>query len=198
MCNAWNHEPGCSCGFGGAYYGNTVSMADAGGLASYESYVNPFARCPVCRAPVFFYQATNGGRVFFDELGPPWPKHPCTDRTVTRCDIPIDRSLRRPPDAASPAWQREGWFPFFLTDAYLPRGQRQYRVSGRFLTGRESSSVTILMHGDFAGRVSEWVNLWNPTAPTFYRCVKQECEVSGITTGGGRITEHLLKGLVWF
>jgi hypothetical protein len=30
---------------------------------------------------VFFYQNENGSRVFFDELGPPWPKHSCTDNS---------------------------------------------------------------------------------------------------------------------
>lgn len=42
-------------------------------------YVNPNARCPVCGAPVFFYTNASGSRVYFDDLGPPWPKHPCTD-----------------------------------------------------------------------------------------------------------------------
>jgi hypothetical protein len=42
-------------------------------------YAEPNARCPVCDAPVFFYQNEHGSRVYFDELGPPWPKHPCTD-----------------------------------------------------------------------------------------------------------------------
>lgn len=42
-------------------------------------YVNPNARCPVCSAPVYFYANAFGSRVFFDDLGPPWPKHPCTD-----------------------------------------------------------------------------------------------------------------------
>lgn len=42
-------------------------------------FVNPNANCPVCGEPVFFYQNEHGSRVFFDELGPPWPKHPCTD-----------------------------------------------------------------------------------------------------------------------
>lgn len=42
-------------------------------------FVNPNARCPVCGAIVFYYQNERGCRVFFDELGPPWPKHPCTD-----------------------------------------------------------------------------------------------------------------------
>src|SRR4051812_38741158 len=48
-------------------------------FVTYPSYVNPNARCPVCGASVYFYQSPFGGRVFFDELGPPWPKHPCTD-----------------------------------------------------------------------------------------------------------------------
>lgn len=39
----------------------------------------PNAECPVCGQSVYFVQPENGGRVFFDELGPPWPKHPCTD-----------------------------------------------------------------------------------------------------------------------
>ena len=38
----------------------------------------PNARCPVCGDPVFFFMAANGGRVFFDDLGTPWPKHGCT------------------------------------------------------------------------------------------------------------------------
>ena len=43
-----------------------------------STYVTPNAECPVCGAAVFFYRNGNGSRVFFDELGPPWPKHPCT------------------------------------------------------------------------------------------------------------------------
>lgn len=42
-------------------------------------YVNPNAKCPVCRDPVYFYSNQHGSRVFFDDLGPPWPKHGCTD-----------------------------------------------------------------------------------------------------------------------
>lgn len=44
-------------------------------------YVNPNADCPVCGQPVFFFQNEYGSRVYFDELGPPWPKHPCTNHT---------------------------------------------------------------------------------------------------------------------
>lgn len=46
--------------------------------------VNPNARCPECDAPVYYYQNEYGSRVFFDDLGPPWPKHPCTDSRALR------------------------------------------------------------------------------------------------------------------
>lgn len=42
-------------------------------------FVNPNAHCPVCSAAVYFYANEFGSRVYFDGLGPPWPKHPCTD-----------------------------------------------------------------------------------------------------------------------
>ena len=42
-------------------------------------WARPNARCPVCGALVYFYANEHGSRVYFDELGPPWPKHPCTD-----------------------------------------------------------------------------------------------------------------------
>jgi hypothetical protein len=41
-------------------------------------FVKPNVRCPVCGQFVFFYQNEFGSKVFFDELGPPWPKHACT------------------------------------------------------------------------------------------------------------------------
>lgn len=77
-CNAWNHAPDCDCGWGGTFYGHSqgISQALAWPLAA-GSWVNPNARCPVCSAEVFFYKSPTGGRVYFDALGPPWPKHPC-------------------------------------------------------------------------------------------------------------------------
>ncbi len=45
-----------------------------------QSYLDPNARCPVCGASVFFYRSPHNGRVFFDDVGWPWPKHPCTDK----------------------------------------------------------------------------------------------------------------------
>jgi hypothetical protein len=53
------------------------------GECSTACYVNPNARCPSCGAPVFYYQNESGSRVFFDELGPPWLKHPCMDKVAS-------------------------------------------------------------------------------------------------------------------
>jgi hypothetical protein len=106
MCNAWNHPADCNCGwggdghFGGGGFGGYGGYGGGGGgstyrstfegevfefpFVTYPSYVNPNARCPVCGADVYFYQSPYGGRVFFDDLGPPWPKHPCTDNPIVR------------------------------------------------------------------------------------------------------------------
>lgn len=72
--NGWC--PGASGGGGG---GRSSSLGGRG-FRTVESYINPNAYCPVCGEQVFFYQSPFGGRVFFDALGWPWPKHPCTDK----------------------------------------------------------------------------------------------------------------------
>ena len=64
-------------------------------------YINPNATCPVCSEPVFYYQNEFGSRVFFDELGPPWPKHPCTDQGPTPSNTGSDGSPRVPPTLRS-------------------------------------------------------------------------------------------------
>lgn len=58
-------------------------------------FVNPNARCPVCGDAVYFYANQHGSRVFFDELGPPWPKHPCTDLRETLLRRERDRRSGR-------------------------------------------------------------------------------------------------------
>lgn len=59
------------------------------------SGVDPNARCPACGALVFFYWNEFGSRVYFDALGPPWPKHPCTDHESrpgeTRLALTLDQ-----------------------------------------------------------------------------------------------------------
>lgn len=107
-CNAWNHPPNCACGWGGdtGCGGYLGSVGPANGRAwsnvtrpTLESYVNPNALCPVCGDKVFFFQSELGGRVFFDRLGPPWPKHPCTDKRLQNFS---GRSASAPSIVAAP------------------------------------------------------------------------------------------------
>jgi hypothetical protein len=118
-CNAWNHAYDCNCGWGGSTGGGGrrgVATASAPRevrwtdgrdwqperCPRYESYVNPNARCPECGANVFFYQSPHGGRVFFDELGPPWPKHPCTDTHVRRTSMDLVLAVEDTPITSKP------------------------------------------------------------------------------------------------
>lgn len=93
----YRHYSDCSCGwcdksgfgrFDAAPAKATYTNVSARGHLERNSagggraacFVNPNARCPECFAAVFYYQNEFGSRVFFDDLGPPWPKHKCTDR----------------------------------------------------------------------------------------------------------------------
>lgn len=119
MCNSWNHSYDCRCGFGGE--GHLGKSSASAGIfesnflnhrISYESFVNPNAKCPVCKEPVFFYQSPYGGRVFFDELGHPWLKHPCTDTSLKNLDVGLniesndEKSKDFTPERN---WEKEGW-----------------------------------------------------------------------------------------
>lgn len=66
------------------YYASDFLRRNNVGLGKQGCFVNPNARCPVCSKPVFFYSNQYGSRVYFDDLGPPWPKHPCTDNPVRK------------------------------------------------------------------------------------------------------------------
>lgn len=134
-CNAWNHPLGCDCGFGGdtGGYGGlsavpVVRSAD-GRLWSperpktYESYVNPNALCPVCGADVYFYQSPYGGRVFFDDLGWPWPKHPCTDNG----EIPHASWTYTIESQSPPKWKNAGWHPINI--ASFKRAKNGWRLA---------------------------------------------------------------------
>lgn len=76
-CNGNNHSPDCSCGWGGVFHENQEFRTDWGLL---DSYTIPNAKCPCCKNPVYFYRSSEGGSVYFDSMGWPWPKHACTSQ----------------------------------------------------------------------------------------------------------------------
>jgi hypothetical protein len=126
MCNAWNHPVSCTCGFGGEGHSGSRGPDRPSGTRlfwgippitqTYESYTIPNACCPVCGALVFFHQSSNGGRVFFDRLGHPWPKHACTnDRSVPKAIPDALIPARQTGNLKQHEWQPAGWKPFFIS-----------------------------------------------------------------------------------
>lgn len=142
MCNAWNHSPSCTCGWGGeGHLGRTSAGGSLWPRVSISSllrdisrgYVNPNAHCPICGDSVFFYQAPEGGRVFFDSLGPPWPKHPCTDngRPVQR--KLVETQVKQATYTSAEVFQiKDGWEPFLLEDISSTSVPDVYRLLGLY------------------------------------------------------------------
>ena len=88
------------------------------------SWVNPNASCPVCGCAVYFYQSPYGGSVYFDELGPPWPKHACTDHAYL--NSVVERASVKP----GSRWDETGWQPLVNFSVSLV-GSGLYKISGR-------------------------------------------------------------------
>jgi hypothetical protein len=145
MCNAWNHPQDCRCGWGGVGHAgravaqNNISKGVANKFYELESYLVPNAKCPVCKSYVFFYQSENGGRVFFDRLGPPWPKHPCTDaNSATGADFYVKHLSE---ENNLPISNDSAWKPLIVLDITpLPPKFNVFRV--RALT-HEAEKITI-------------------------------------------------------
>lgn len=81
-CNAHNHPPGCDCGFGGDTGGGFFSSNfwGSGDVPMPQNVVRQVTfntTCPLCGEPCYYYENEFGSKVWFDELGVPWTKHPC-------------------------------------------------------------------------------------------------------------------------
>jgi hypothetical protein len=112
MCNAFNHPPEWSCGFGGD--------TGAGGLRQVDGYEWRFDRRPTLDT----YIVPNARCPVFDELGPPWPKHSCTDKRLANSSIfaPIIPSRRRVPH-----WLKTGqWHPLCEHASHSMKPRNRY------------------------------------------------------------------------
>lgn len=124
-CNAWNHPPNCTCGWGGVFYGLGIKTERYYWQVS-DSYTNPNATCPRCRARVFYYESPFGGKVYFDHMGPPWPKHPCMDSHQAR--MQMESATQQSQSAyklQGPKIQIEdGWLPVYCSEVKSSTEQR--------------------------------------------------------------------------
>lgn len=77
MCNAWNHAHSCTCGWGGeGHLGRNYDRHEYSNRYKLTDSFCVRSPCPHCGQYVYFVRH-NGGSVWFDELGKPWPKHSC-------------------------------------------------------------------------------------------------------------------------
>lgn len=112
LSRGYNHRGGCACRFCqprrvGETLPTTADLIPVEGTS--YSYTRP-TTCPVCGEAIFLFMSEHGGRVFFDELGPPWPKHPCTDAASAS---PLVKSISSSDHISIRryAWQEAGWLP---------------------------------------------------------------------------------------
>ena len=153
-----NHYPWCTCGWcvgggGGSAPRRPTSVKkpqDTGFTSeerrqasatlerlkvhSYSScFVNPNASCPICGRSVFFYSNSNGSRVFFDELGPPWPKHPCTDNKTEISYELKNRPIARQHEEVCEIADAER----ISDDTFIPKKGKKRRAKWRLLVVQE-------------------------------------------------------------
>ena len=107
MCNAWNHPSWCKCGFGGEGHRGGGTPDGPPNLFNYrtsrrwsgDDFCHP-TKCPECGAKVYFIRH-NGGSVWVDELGWPWPTHPCFEKE-SQTDTALQLLLQFAPSTEQP------------------------------------------------------------------------------------------------
>ncbi|MDH5923682.1 hypothetical protein L8R85_21875 [Vibrio splendidus] len=103
-----------------AYYGTS------------KAFTVPNATCPKCGASVYYYEHPNGARVFFDSLGPPWPKHPCTAKIA-----PQSKSNKKQ------ILENVGWKPLIIKDIVSSNTQEGYTVQTKAIDTTDKFEIDI-------------------------------------------------------
>ena len=141
-CNAYGHPPECNCGWGGVFYAN-----DTHAFSEEKSkFSSPNSKCPQCGTSVYFYR-NNDSAVYFDEMGPPWPKHACfTEYQIKKAQAKFD--------TANPGQ----WMPLHVF--WLQQGIEQISLIG----------TSPSRHALFSGSIKKL----DVNAPWFYKLISIE------------------------
>lgn len=112
-CNGHNHPAGCQCEFRGGHQGSRPPVWRGWRARAVSRYISgPNATCPECHAPCYFIPVGRGGGAYFDCFGPPWTKHPCTDRRKVYSPF-NDKGVPKLRNRRS-EFERDGWTPLFV------------------------------------------------------------------------------------
>jgi hypothetical protein len=98
-----------------------------------KAFTIPNATCPKCGANVYYYEHPNGARVFFDSLGPPWPKHPCT----TTMTVPKSNNNRKQ------TLENVGWKPLLIKDIASSDTQEGYTLKADAIDTSDTFEIDI-------------------------------------------------------
>lgn len=138
-CNGYNHPKNCKCDFRGGHANSRPPVWRGWRLRSAKRYFSgPNARCPECRAPVFYVPGPKGGGTYFDQFGPPWPKHACTNKPKPYS--PYGPSGKPKLRNRRSKFERDGWLPFFIRHIEL-------LAAGTIIHGVAIDDPTILHFG---------------------------------------------------
>lgn len=185
----WNRSSDTTAS-GHAYFEDCLREVNAH-LGVTSTFIHPNATCPVCGARVFFYQNQLGSRVYFDELGKPWPKHHCTDNDEYQGPFKSDGRVEQ----IAPQWRDKE--ERSIVDFWLKRAQLQpqqdfwqrygvsqwscYRIAKRLNLSAKAllvleplsvpSSRRVFLRGDAVPRTVKeglivfyyrnWINYWD-------------------------------------
>lgn len=90
-----------------------------------NAFTIPNVTCQRCGAKVFYYEHPNGARVLFDQLGPPWPKHPCYEVTQKG-------KVRKPAVTKSrtdwASWKQGLWSPVIVQANVLSEDGKNVKI----------------------------------------------------------------------
>lgn len=112
-CNGHNHSKDCRCNFRGGHPNSHIPRWRGWGRSSIRAYLKaPNAKCPECRAQIYYIPGAKGGGAYFECLGPPWTKHPCTKRP--RAYSPYNAKGQPKLRNRRSTFERDGWIPFII------------------------------------------------------------------------------------
>lgn len=179
-CNGFNHPKNCKCNFRGGHANSRPPVWRGWTRSSIKRYTSgPNAVCPQCRAPVYFVPGPSGGGAYFEKLGPPWPKHPCTDHSKSyspynRAGIPKLRNRRS-------QFERDGWTPFIVRHV-------EELVIGTIIHGVAYDNPTVLHFGSF-----ELVLNPDKERPIYFRRTKKTGEDIELNFFSAKVEEPVTK-----
>ncbi|MGL4219537.1 MAG: hypothetical protein ACRCSS_02745 [Shewanella sp.] len=90
-----------------------------------NAFTIPNVTCQRCGAKVFYYEHPNGARVLFDQLGPPWPKHPCYEVAQKG---KVRKSAVTKPFTDWASWKQGLWSPVIVQANVLSEDGKNVKI----------------------------------------------------------------------